>query len=580
MRALGLWVGLVLALAAPPAAGQSGSEPELRAWLSSGVVKLGDKVTLAIRIDDADKASVVSVPEVPGLAIGRPQGPNVNRTDSWINGRRTVSTQHVFAIAIQPLDTGEYELPPVELRVDGRQRSTPPLALTVVEDLQGAELGLFEVQTSMPRVVEGQPFTIELVFGVDAALAPRINYVNFSLPWWGQMPGVLELEEPDAGAARGSGQPFEINSSESVTLDRLPDRQVGGRDFIIFRLTRSYLPTRVGTLEFPTSFVEFGEVVTRRDFFNSRREKVETWYVRAPDLALEVGPLPEEGRPRDFGGALGGIQAEASADPRDVDAGDSIKLTVEWTGEGNLEFFQPPDLDRLEAFGDFRVYGMIDEVKQMDRRRVTYDLAPLTSEVTEIPPVPLPVFDPERGEYSVVETRALAVRVRALENPVDLGLEDERERFERDVHDIVARPGPPRPGGGPGAVAVFAALALTPGLWLALRAFGRRAGDPDAPLERRRRRARRELARGLAGARDAKDELDLLNAFLAARTREREQAWLGRAERVDELGVEPAAADGLRALASDLECGAFGGGESAGRERILRVADRLLKGGL
>ena len=33
---------------------------------------------------------------------------------------------------------------------------------------------------------------------------------------------------------------------------------------------------------------------------------------------------------------------------RDVDAGDSIKLSVEWSGDGNLDFFDPPDLARIE----------------------------------------------------------------------------------------------------------------------------------------------------------------------------------------------------------------------------------------
>ena len=68
-------------------------------------------------------------------------------------------------------------------------------------------------------------------------------------------------------------------------------------------------------------------------------------------------PLPEQGRPLDFSGAVGTFHASARADRTDVDVGDSIKLSVEWTGDGNLEFFAPPELDRLDAFAGFRVFG-------------------------------------------------------------------------------------------------------------------------------------------------------------------------------------------------------------------------------
>jgi hypothetical protein len=528
---------------------------------------------------NAEDVRLGALPAVQGLVIGSAQGPHVSRSESWFNGRRTRTVEQTFLVVIEPQATGEYTLPPLEVSVDGRVRATPELDLTVVEDLEGAELGLFELGASSTRVVEGQPFTVEIVFGFDAGLGQRVNYVNLSLPWWNQLSGTIELEpeEPPSNAFE-----FTLNSRERVRVERIEDRTLRGRPFVVFRLRRSLLPTRTGTLAFPTSTVEFGEVEDVRDFFRTERRKVETWFVRAPELSVEVVPLPEAGRPLDFGGALGRITAEAQAEPRDVDAGDSIKLSVEWTGSGNLEFFEPPDLERLEAFRAFRVYGRTDEHKSLDRRRVTYDVAPLSSEITEIPSVPLSAFDPELGRYYTVETRPLAVRVRPLENEVNLTAETRDERFERDVRDIAARPGaPPRPG--PGGAAVGALLAAGPGLWLGLRlARGRR--DPDAPLERRRRRARRELARALARAAGPREELDALNAFLAARTREPEQAWLGRDPRAAlPEGVSPEALRELAGLVAELERGAYGGaadGGRVGRGRVLGVADRLIGSGL
>jgi len=413
--------------------------------------------------------------------------------------------------------------------------------------------------------------------------------VNMSLPWWGELPGLIEMEQaPPAPTA--SLIDFVLNSNELVKVERLGDREVRGRTFVVFRLVRSYMPTRSGPLEFPDSFFEFGQVDEQRGFFRTERRKVETYFVQAPAFDIDVVPLPEAGRPLDFSGAIGSIGAEATAEPRDVDVGDSIKFTVEWSGKGNLEFFTPPDPGRLEAFDGFRVYGTT-ESKAFDRRRVTYDIAPLSSQVHRIPSLPLQVFDPELGRYTAVESNPIEIRVRALENAVSLAPEEGEAQFGADVHDIVAQAAPaPRSGGaggGPGPRTLGGLLLAAPLLWLGVRTRVRRRGDPDAPLERRRRRARRVLARSLASATDAKQQLDAFHAFLAARTREPDQAWLGRdvaafrAEhpRGGDLTDESAAT--LERLFDDLSRAAYGGdGRALDAARIERAASELIGGGL
>ena len=576
-------LALALAFLAPPALAQRGAEPGVKAHLTSGVVKLGDRVTLVVTVENAREVRLSGLPEVEGLQLGPARGPTSHRTDGWVNGRRYRTIEHTWVAPVRPVRHGDFRIPPIEVVVDGRRVATPELSLTVVEDLRGADLGLFEIRTSSERVFEGQPFSVELILGWDAGLHQRVNYRNLALPWWDQLSGVIDLE---AGAARTVNEmEFILNSSERVRVERLPNRTVHGREFVVCRLVRSFLPTRAGQIEFPTSFFEFGEIVQQRDFFTSEWRKVETWFVSADTFSIDVVPLPEKGRPVDYSGAIGRLVAAAGAEPRDVDAGDSIKFTVEWTGEGNLEFFAPPEPARVEAFRGFRVYGMTEEAKAIDRRRVTYDLAPLTSEVDEIPPLPLVVFDPELERYRTIETEPIPIRVRALENAVALGTGGDAPDFEEDVLDIAAHPRPARRERRPGGAAIGGLLAATPLLWLGLRTAVRRRRDPDAPAERRRRRARRALARSLSTAAGAKEQLDALNAFLGARTRELDQAWSGRDVRAfAESGAAPIDAGRAEALAQlvfELEREAYGGGGAAlPRERILDVAGDLVRGGL
>jgi len=393
---------------------------------------------------------------------------------------------------------------------------------------------------------------------------------------------VLPLDAPaDRPGVRQ--QTLGLNGNQRITVEEIEPQNVRGRQFRAFRLLRSFVPTRGGTLEFPTSFLEFGHL-QERGFFSQRATQAESFFVRASAFALEVSPLPEEGRPLDYGGAIGALELRASAEPRDVDAGESIKLTLDVTGQGNLEFFDALDLARQEAFRGFRYFGKTEE-KSFERRRIVYDVAPLTSAQEEIPPLRLPVFDPELGEYRVLETNPIPIRVRPLEGAVSLNDERGAERFERDLEDIEAQPRAPRSRTRPGAAAVLAALGAAPLLGLAARAAVRRRRDPEAPLERRRRGARRELKRALARSQGPKDELEALHAWLAARSREAPQAWLGRDVRAfaarEGAAWSGGGADELAALVADLERAAYGGGaRAAGSERVLSLADRLAKEGL
>jgi oxygen tolerance protein BatD len=565
--------------------GRNRTEARVTAQLSSGVVKLGADAVLLVTVENASFSEIRELPKVEGLDLG-PLGPPSMRQSFFrdVNGRTTNTAERTWAIPVRPRRTGEFKIPPLTLNVDGSEASTPELALTVVADLKGEDLGFFRIQPSTSKIVEGQPFSIELRFGWDQA--KRINYANLSLPWWGQLPGALEME---AGPTRAGAQEFEIglNSNSTVKVEEIQPEIVRGRPFRTFRAVRTFTPTRSNALEFPTSFLEFGTLVESRDWINSRREKVESYYARAEGFSIEVVPLPEAGRPLDYGGAIGRLQVRATAEPRDVDAGDSIKFTVEYSGEGNLEFFTAPDPARVGGFESFRVYGKT-ESKTFDRRKIVYDLAPTTSEVHEIPPLPLPVFDPTEDRYTVVATQPLAIRVRALSK--SSGLEAPSAgttAAARDIRDIHSDP---RPGDGParpGAPIAASLLAAAPVVWLAMRTAARRRQDPREPAERRRRLARKELQRalaraGLAPQGAARAELDAFEEFLAARTRERREAWEGRdasawfAER-HSGSPQPELIREIAGLLRELERAAWGDAALVPTERLLEAAERWIE---
>lgn len=593
-RRITAWLLLGIAFAAGAAA-QTGSAPVVRARLSTGVARLGSEVSLVVEVEGAQEAALGTLPEIDGLRLG-PVGPPSRSIQTMFDGRRrSTLVKMSWDVPVAPRRTGNFTIPPIQVDVSGRTFSTPELALKVVEDMQGEDLGLFRIEAPK-EVVEGQPFTLDLVFGYDAALgdiAVQINYVNLSLPWLDQIPGILELEVPPPGQGVGRVDGVILNSRGTTNAERIPAQTENGRTFLSMRIHKRYLATRSGTLQFPTSHLEFGQV-ERGGIFDIGPAEKRTFFKRFPAFSIEVLELPETGRPLDFTGAVGTLSARATVDRFDVDVGDSIKLTVEWTGDGNLEFFDVPDPSRIDAFQGFHLFGQTER-KTPERRVATYDIAPRSDTVTAIPPLPLSVYDPAQRAYVTVSTDEIPIRVRPLKNASGLGLEISRPEKSFDLADIQTEPSretdPPRPGGG----AIGTALVAIPILWLGLRTAVRRRGDPDAPIARVRRAAKRVLRRDLARAETASDQARALQRFLAARTGEPEQAWVGRdavawararAERNAHDGGEVATLPGesVRALAEILasldERAWARGDEPIDAREIERVAELVAGGGL
>jgi len=568
--------------------GQRQRGPRVIASATKGILKVGERSAIRITVENTNDARIRRIPTVEGLRFDAPGRPSTNSSRQWVNGRFSSSYTMTWTVFFRVEKEGDFNVPSFVLEVEGQRVETRPINIRAVKDARGEDLGYLEIRPSSKRVVEGQPFTLELVFGWDQET--EVSYANLILPWWGELPGTLELEQAPLPKKTPKLEGVTINGEFKTTVERRPNTARNGRNYTQLRLTRSFLPTRSGILEIPTSHLEFGRETKSFSLFD--RPKRQGYYAQADPFTVEVISLPIEGQPFDFSGAVGTFNVRAWTDTRDVVVGDSIKLAVEWTGAGNLEFFEAPDASLSDEFRGFRIYGRTEE-KSFERRLVTYDIAPLSEDVTEIPGLEMSVFDPVEEVYATIRSEPIPIRVRPLAKRADLGEEDS-ERFERDIHDIESLPSTPdrEPLSVPGDGAVFATMAAVPLLWLGVRTgVRRRRGDPSAPRERRRRRARRVLAKELRRATDAGARLGALQGFLAARTGESPEAWVGRDpllwargpspedERFHELS--PEAFEGAREIMNALEQETWGGGgEGPQPEDVLRTADALMEAGL
>ncbi|MFA7256773.1 MAG: BatD family protein, partial [Kiritimatiellales bacterium] len=200
----------------------------------------------------------------------------------------------------------------------------------------------------------------------------------------------------------------------------------GGRDVInnvIYDIRRFQTRTRaVSSGTFSFSPVVTAQVAVpnqrsqRRDpFFNSFFDRVETRPVELPveKAVLTVKPLPEEGKPAGFSGAVGRFTFGVSARPTAVHPGDPVTLTMTISGNGNFDRVMIPPLPTNESF---RLFG--EPVRKQAENEVQFEqvISPRTADVKEIPAIPFSFFDTQSGQYRTISSKPIPLAVTASSN--------------------------------------------------------------------------------------------------------------------------------------------------------------------
>lgn len=207
------------------------------------------------------------------------------------------------------------------------------------------------------------------------------------------------------GLAAGEG-----DATLAVNDDVVPARRTEAGGSTVLVLERAIRPEKAGDLELAAPVVRFASA-TRfdTDALGTRIALDRTeGSAKGNALAIRVLPLPAEGRPEGFSGGVGRFTITASADATEVPAGQSLRLILSVTGEGNLSAVAPP---RLDGLAGFHVVGRLDG-GDAAKRTFTYEIEPTGADVKEIPSIVLAYFDPTPpAGYREARTPPLPLRV-------------------------------------------------------------------------------------------------------------------------------------------------------------------------
>ncbi|MEX1118596.1 MAG: hypothetical protein WEB60_07360 [Terrimicrobiaceae bacterium] len=201
-------------------------------------------------------------------------------------------------------------------------------------------------------------------------------------------------------------------------------RDVDGFEFSCLVFRTAITAAKAGTLEIPPASLAARVQVPvqaprSNDFFGGMLSNLGMTDIREIEIVtepatLDVKPLPRDGRPEDFAGAVGEFKIEASATPAKAEAGEPITLKVVVSGRGNFEAMGPPVIAETEGW---KVYDPSENFQPSPTDPVgfngikIYEFTLVAREDQKAtPPVQFSYFDPAKEQYVTIEGPPVAVQ--------------------------------------------------------------------------------------------------------------------------------------------------------------------------
>jgi tetratricopeptide (TPR) repeat protein len=422
---------------------------EVDVRLSTRETYVGQPIELAITINNAKDFQQPRIPDIDGCDV-RLSGPPAQATRTVIiNGRRSDTQSLTLKYLITPTRPGTFEIPSFTIDVNGRQRQTQSVEFVASRSETG-DLLFVEIVGDKPQVYVGQPLELSLKIWIKPFVDSERDIRLSEGSMWQMI-----SRRTDWGSFGAKLQTMADSNQRPGGTEVLRDDGTGKkRAYYMYQIETTIYPQRPGKLDaenvqivvdYPTGLAKkrgmfggslfdshpfadrdpfdgFSQLLKDDLFASPFDDRLVVTGTRPIVAEAQVGaaeaiPVPNEGRPDDYRGAVGSYRIATKATPTEVSAGDPITLQIGIIGTGPMELVQAPPLSQLSALTtDFKVEDQsLGGFVQGDTKLFTTTLRPRREGIAEIPPIPFSFFDPETAAFQTVSSQAIAITVNRAE---------------------------------------------------------------------------------------------------------------------------------------------------------------------
>lgn len=330
-------------------------------------------------------------------------GPNQTISNSWINGKRSYAKTYSFFL--KPKKMGTFTIQPATAEIDGKIYQSTSVTVTVTKAVKSP--GQFSAENyasdNIHLVAEVSNYNPYLNEAISVSYKLYVS-ANTGVSNW------RETENP------------KYNDFWSQNIDikglKIKNGKYKGEDYRYVELRKTVLfPQKTGKLNIEPLTLEVSvEVPTnRRDIFGQRLTRTVRQAVSAGNRTINVKPLPVEGKPHDFTGAVGNFALSVTTSKNKLKASESLQAKVEITGTGNLKLFELPSLSTpssLEVYEPEHNDNIrITSSGMKGRKSDTYTIVPQYKGKYPIPGISFSYFDLKTETYKTLTSNEQIINV-------------------------------------------------------------------------------------------------------------------------------------------------------------------------
>ncbi len=395
---------LLLALLQAPA-------PEIHVDVDQDRVSVGEEIVYTVRAvsRSSDPMSVTVAPLNGFEIVARSE-----RTEVSLSGSATRTT--LLEIRLRAVRPGRWQIGPARATQGGQvieaaaiTVDVEPNASVTAATINPRLRSLLERTPPPPRGKAG----VALIVSADSVrVGEQVDVVTAA---WFPRDLRLQLRRPP------TLQPPVIDGVWSYPQAAPPGiavtREIGGIAYDLFVAHQVVFPLVPGTIAIPQAMLKYTMPLALQFFSQEER-----FALTSLPETLSVRPLPSEGRPAAFNGAVGStLRIERRVNPPSAHPGEGVAVEVIVSGEGNTALWPPPDIRwprGSRAYSD-----RVDEKVSTEKGRVggtktfRYLVVPDSVGPLTLPPVTYAYYDLAARGYRSAGVAATSLPVTAAGEP-------------------------------------------------------------------------------------------------------------------------------------------------------------------
>lgn len=331
-------------------------------------------------------------------------GPNTSVSNYWSNGKRSFTKTYSYFLS--PKKQGSFTVKQAQIEIDGQVYKTFPIIIKVTKAIEKPK------DPNDPAYIASQK--IHLV----AEVSKTAPYLNESITVLYKLYVAPNIAANILGDKQTPQYEDFWNQNIEVRAFRPQNAKFKGEDYRYVILKKVVLyPQKTGKLKLEPYVINLNiDVPTSRyDIFGNRIVRKVQQSITSSTRIVNVKPLPEEGKPADFKGAVGDFNFSVTASKSSLDAGESLQAKVRVSGKGNLKLFELPKItvpSSLEVYEPEHKENVRTNLAGMQGEILdVYTIVPQYKGKYPLPEVSFSYFDPKAKTYKRLTSEQLVIDV-------------------------------------------------------------------------------------------------------------------------------------------------------------------------